>query len=320
MTTFINPDRTQLPDLPDSITCPGLEALTGADICLSHLDISPVKALPVHIANRSLFVQVKNGYDILSFDNLKHAIARMQKCKIPQQQCILLFIGKDWQDDNDLLRIENSKPYGNTTYKTFIKLKAKWRFRGGVIDWLNDSEQLPMWTEAQLEAIQDIKNEGAREIYPARPVPQFEPDDIWQPITELDKNDIRYFLCAGMDGFGAKTANNTLEYIQENISHLDGMGFYYLKILTDEDEKGKPIHKVKGFGNKSRERLRGMLSLPKGFNLTIEETGLSELGRYADGWYGALRSFKELVENGHNVKDSFNSLMKQANEFYREDS
>lgn len=315
MPIFIAPDRTRYPNNLEAMVCPELEALTGADLAITRLPLSITKdTLKIHIEHRALFSQIKIGYDILNFDGLKSSIARMQVCRIPMPQCVLLFIGRDWQDDNDLLRIENSKPYGDTTYKTFLKLKRKWIARGGVVDWLNNEDQLPMWIEAQLEAIEDVETEGKREIYPHRPVPTFEPDDIWQPVTEVPKDDIRYFLCAGMDGFGAKTGNNVVEYIQDNLSHLEGSGFYFLKVLTDEDEKGKAVHNVKGWGDKSREKLRLMLSLPKGFNLDVREMG--QVKQYDEGWYSAMKSLKEMIEDGHSVKDAFNSLIKQANEFF----
>jgi hypothetical protein len=319
MPIFTEPDRTQYPSSLEHATNPGLETLTGADLAISRFPLSVNEStLNQHIQCRTLFVQVKIGYDILSFDGLKSSIARMQKCQIPMPQCILLFIGRDWQEDNtDLLRIENSKPFGKTTYKTFIKLKAKWRARGGIVDWLNDIEQLPMWIEAQQEVLADIENEGKRELYPSRPVPQFEPEDVWQPVTEVPKDDIRYFLCAGMDGFGAKTGNNVIQYIHENLAHLEGSGFYFLKVLTDEDKKGKAIHEVKGWGDKSRERLRLMMSLPKGFNLDVKEVGITR--QYEDGWYAAMKCLKEMIESGHPVRDAFNSLIKQANEFFGKD-
>lgn len=321
MTIFIDPDELKssslLPFISDSIDCPGLEAQTGADFCISLLPISPADDLDLHIEERSIFVQRKSGYDILSFDNLKSSISRMKSCGIPQQQCCLLFIGQEWADDNGLLRMTNYKPYGETTYKTFIKLKAKWRSRGGVVDWINKPEQLQEWIEAQIEVIEECSYQEEREIYPQRQVPYFEPDDIWQKVIEVPKDDWRYFLCAGLDGFGPTTARNLQEYIQAEQPHLWESGYHALKLLTEEDERGRPIHNIKNWGDKSRLKLRNLLALPKGYNLSVQEIGERDLFR--QGWYGALNSFKDLVENYEmSGQNAWVALIKQANEFFGE--
>jgi hypothetical protein len=263
MPIFIDPDELKssslLPSIPDSIDCPGLETLTGADFCISQLPISPVDDLEMNIEERSIFVQRKSGYDILSFDNLKSSISRMKKCGIPHGQCCLLFIGQDWEDDDGLLRMTNYKPYGETTYKTFIKLKAKWRGREGFVDWINKPEQLQEWIEAQLEFIKECESQPSKEFYPQQQVPYLEPDDIWQEIVEVPKDDWRYFLCAGLDGFGPITAKNLQEYIQNEQPHLWSSGYHALRLLSEEDEKGKPVHDIKGWGNKSRLKLRNLL-------------------------------------------------------------
>ena len=320
MTIFVDPDELKssslLPFLPDSRPCPGLEALTGADFAISRLPLAiNEKTLPTHIQKRTVFVQRKHGYDVLSFDALKSSIARMKAAKIPQQQSILLFIGKDWQDDSGLLRVENSKPYGDSTYQTFLKLKAKWRYRGGVVDWLNNPEQLPIWIQAQIETLNDIETEGKREIYPNRPEPNFEPDDIWQETEEVKKEDIRYFLCAGLFGFGPKLANAVREYANQNTPRLDSWGVYYLKLLTDEDKGSKPVHKVPGWGDKRRTDLRQILGLPSGYNLSANEIETDEGKAFFKGWFAALKSFKEMVDEGHKPITAWQALMKQANEF-----
>jgi len=317
MTIFVDPDELKssslFPQLDTIKECPGLEALTGADFAISRLPILIKEStLQLHIERRTLFVQRKSGYDILSFDNLKHAIARMKACSIPQQQSILLFIGKDWQDDNGLLRVEGSKPYGDTTYETFIKLKAKWRFRGGVVDWINNPEQLQLWIEAQENALLDVESEGKREIYPDRQLPELEPDDIWQPVEEIDRGDIRYLMCAGLYGFGPKLANSVLDYANEN--GLSSLGIYYFKLLTDENEKGKAVYNVKGWGNKSRGNLRQMLALPKGVNIGFEHLDSDEGKQWCKGWIAALESFRQMIDNGHKPVDAWQGLMKQCNE------
>lgn len=318
MPIFIDPDELKNTSLisdaiPDTIPCPGLESLTGADFAISRIPLPLQEStLSIHIKKRTLFVQRKSGYDILSFDNLKRAIARMKAVGIPQQQCLLLLIGRDWQDDNSLLRVEGSKPYGETTYKTFIKLKAKWRFRGGVIDWLNNIEQLSEWIEAQAEALDDVENEGKREIYPDRQLPIFEPDDIFQGVEEIPRDDIRHLMCSGLHGFGPKLANAVLDYSAEEFQ--SSLGIYYLKLLTDEDVKGKAVHNIKGWGNKSRTNLRNLLALPKGINIGFEHLDNDEGKQWCKGWLAFGESFKQMIDDGHNPVQTWQGLMKQCNE------
>lgn len=277
MPILIDPDElkttSKFPNIP-TIENAGLETLTGADFVISPLPILVTReTLQTHITGKSLFVQRKHGYDILSFDNLKSSIARMKECGIPQQQCILLFIGKDEPQtiqniDTDQITINGQEPYGETSYKTFLKVKALWRYRGGAVDWIPYPEVLEHWIEAQSEALQDIQEQGKREIYNTQ-YPQWEQDDIWQDIEEVKKSDWRYTLVAGLDGFGPKLATNVKEYL---ISEGYGSTLYTaLKCLTDLDEDGKPVHSIKGWGKKSREKLRIMLDLPPGYNLYVSD-------------------------------------------------
>jgi hypothetical protein len=299
---LIDPDElkssSKFPISIAAIENAGLEAFTGADFAISQLPIRVVKeTLQMHIDNKSLFVQRKHGYDMLSFDNLKSSIARMKQCDIPQQQCILLFIGKDepqtMQDINtDKIMINGQEPYGDTTYKTFLKVKALWRYRGGVVDWLPYPEALGHWIEAQTEALEKIQDEGKREIYNTQ-MPIWN-DDIWQEIEEVKKDDWRYTLVAGLDGFGPKLATNVRQYLVD-----EGYGstlYTALKVLTDLDEKGKPVHNIKGWGKKSREKLRLMLDLIPGYNLYA-----SDINDFGDSGASHMRGVEagiSFIEHG----------------------
>lgn len=272
MPILIDPDElktsSKFPAI-ETIANPGLEALTGADFVVSKLPIQVVaETLQHHIDDKSLFVQRKHGYDILSFDGLKSSISRMKQCQIPQQQSILLFIGKDEPEtiqdiDTDKILVNGQEPYASTTYKTFLKVKALWRYRGGVVDWIPYPEVLEHWIQAQSEALQDIQEQGKREIYNTQ-YPQWN-DDIWQEIEEVKKDDWRYTLVAGLDGFGPKLATNLRQYLID-----EGYGstlYTALKVLTDLDESGKPVHSIKGWGKGRRDKLRLMLDLIPGYNL-----------------------------------------------------
>lgn len=267
MSILIDPDElkssSRFPFSIATISNPGLEALTGSDFVISQHPIQVVQeTLQSHIDGKSLFVQRKHGYDILNFDGLKSSISRMKKCDIPQQQCILLFIGKDEPAtlsdvDSDKFTISGQEPYAEVTYKTLQKVKALWRYRGGVVDQIPYPEALAHWIEAQSEALQDVMEQGKREVYPSQQ-PVWESDDVWQEIEEVPRDDPRWLLCA-IDGIGPTIANRVRDYCIAG-----GWGFTYytaLKVLTDLDVTGKSVHKVKGWGKGLRDKLRRMLDL-----------------------------------------------------------
>lgn len=314
---YIAPDRTQYTNLPRHIISPELEPLTGADMLISDFPIEMINesTLQGHIQSRALFVQIKVGYDVLSFDGLHNFCARVQKCQIPKSQAILLQIGEYWQDENGLLRLKGSKPYGNTTWRDYRKALIGCELRGVTVfpESLSSMDELPGWIEDYRAMIEKTINEGKRQIYPQPAPPAFVSDDIWQEVEELSPNTWEYLLCAGLKGFGIKTVEAIREYFG-TVPHLSAdWGFYALKVLTDK-ENGKLVHNISGWGNARADKLRGILGLPDNCNLALN--GKINEDAFARGWYGALRSFRELVENGHNAKDAFNGLTKQANEFF----
>jgi len=313
---YIAPDRTSYTNLPQHIVSPELETLTGADMMISDFPIEQLDSstLQAHIQAKALFVQIKIGYDALNFDGLHNFCARVQKAQIPKNQAILLRVGDYWKDENGLIRIRGNKPYGNTTWRDFRKAMIACELRGITVfpECLQSMDELPEWIEDYQFTVNKKIEEGKRELYPSRPVPQFQPDDIWQEMVEVSEDDWRYFLCAGLKGFGVTTANNVCDYLRDNLPHLNSTGYYALKVLTDENKKGKPAHNVKGWGDKSRAKLRALLQLPPGYNLAVRCDGDFD---YVKGWRDFGASFQKMVEDGHNAKDAFNGLMKMVKEF-----
>lgn len=311
---YIAPDRTGYTNLPKHIVSSELEPLTGADLMISDFPIEQLNesTLQAHIQAKALFVQIKIGYDVLNFDGLHNFCARVQKAQIPKNQAILLWVGEYWRDDDGLLRVKGNKPYGNTSWRDFRKAMIACELRGVTVfpEYLQSMDELFNWIEDYQAIINKISNEGKREIYPTRPTPQFQPEDIWQEIVEVSEDDWRYFLCAGLKGFGVTTANNVDDYLKDNL--LSSTGYYALKALTDEDDKNKPIHNVKGWGDKSRSKLRALLQLPPGYNLAVR---CNDDFDYVKGWHDFGMSFKQMIEDGHSAKDTFNALMKMAKEF-----
>ncbi len=320
MTIFYEPDITAYSKefLETAIKCSGLEALTGADIIISNVPknpltqttVNPVENLQSHINCHSLFVQIKIGYDICSFDNLKSSIARMQKCRIPKGQAILLPIGEYWKDENSLLRVKHSKPYGNTQYSTLSTVYNMWSMRGGIVEPLppNNIDDLLPWIKQKQKSLEKVNKEGKREIYPNRQIQTFDSDDIWQTIEEVPKDDWRYFFCAGLDGFGIKLAQSVEMYIQKDTDLMPGSVYQVLMVLTDENEKGKPVHNIAGWGDGKRKKLRSLLGIPDGWNLGEVTYRLA----FYQGWKSFGAELKRLVDKGKSVKDAHSDLMKEV--------
>lgn len=298
MFIFADPSELKSNSLfPDGISvlpCPGLEAETGVDFVISKLPISPVSALSLHIKSRSIFCQRKSGYDACNFDQIWLEIARIQKCHIPINQAFVLPIGIFRPSSDGLLRIDGKRPLENNeklTYLTYLKQEAEWGYSGVSVRRLNDESELSLFIQAQMDELMRVEGrDNKKEVWTKGS--DWEYTDPWQDVKEID--DWRNLFLSGLKGFGPKTAKNVQVYIQDHIDHVWENGYYVLRILTEENEKGKPKHNIPGWGDEKRKRLREIMGLQKGFNIGLEEV---ELPRpYTAGWTAALDAFKYLVE------------------------
>lgn len=263
--------RPFLPLLESAFVCqplPGLEALTGADLCLATTPISPVDDLAFAISQRYIFVQLKFGNDIFSFDQTRSEQARVQKAKIPLQQAILLFIGRCYKDENEMAFIDGKlafSPDKPRPYELFEELQFLCFKRGMLFAQIPDESYLPIWINAQFKGDAKIQREGTREVYPARYQAIEETDNIWQRILEVDRMDWRWALVNGLDGFGPVLANNVNDYLHQ-------LGLYpclyeALRVLTELNEKGKQVHDIASWGKGKCESLRHILGLQSSFDL-----------------------------------------------------
>lgn len=292
MIIFYEPDATKYPQsfLDIAKHCNGLEQLTGADFVIAKLPIPPTNNLKIHIDSKALFVQLKIDYDICSFDQLHSSIARMQQCKIPKGQAVLLPIGEYWQDENGLLRVKGQKAFGDTRYTALGTIYDMWSMRGGIVEPLppKDTDGLMGWIERKWSSIEKIEKEGTRDIY--SPSPVFQPDDIWQEVKEI--KDWRKTLVSGLDNFGSKKANAIFNYIRDETPESEYNFYFVLSILTDEDTNGKAIHsKVPLWGDASRKDLREKLGLIDGWNLGE----LSYRIAFYHGWKAFGQEFVRLI-------------------------
>lgn len=325
MIVQIDPDETKRTSLFPTLSlstleCPGLEKLTGADFAISSL---PVKVqagtLDWHLKDGTIFVQRKSGYDFLSFDSLKHAVGRVQKCNIPPWQFVFLLIGNYQENKDGHLFVGKKQPYGQTTFRTYIKLKAKLRTRGVSVDWIENEKQLEMWIDAQFETVLDAKRDGKIEIFSKPGKPKEERGHIFQDAIEIAEDDPRYLFLAGLPGVGIKTINSVRDYCLETWGMF--CGYYMIKATTEVDKKGKPIHKIGGWGPKSLKKLRQVIGLPEGFNLFVSDMDQeSDSGeQFTRGVYAALNSIQKAATDGsgRKGKDILKNVRVAADEFFR---
>ena len=310
----------------ESIPLPGLEELTGCDFIVSKFPLPPSEnTIQAHIQSHALFCQRKSGYDFIGdFNQVFKEIARMQACNIPNPY--ILAIGHYKPDDDGLLRITGKKPLQNNrsiTYDTFLTLEAEYRYSGCQVVKLNDESEIETWINAQMRELETIQNRDKRkELYPDTNFPIFEPGhepDYLQEVEEIPDTDIRYFLARGLKGFGQTLANNLVEYADNETPQVHRWGLYAMKVLTDEDEKGKSVHKIKGWGNGKRKKFRDILGLSPGYNMSVREIEFERERAFVKGWQTALNFLEQLIRDGHESNAAFSAVRKMEVEFFMED-
>lgn len=298
MHIFTEPDRTIYPDNFQSTKCSGLEHLTGADMVISKLPIPPTVNLQAHIDNRALFVQIKIDDDNTSFEQIHRFVARVQAAKIPKNQAILLRIGKKWFDK---FQSKEELKYGKTTWQQYRRFMMSNSLKGITFfpEILSTIDDLPEWITDYSEVISNLESD--KDIYPERG--QFVLDDIWQNVEEI--KDWRRWLVSGLDGCGSKTAQSVMEYAEKTIPKHQFSAYHVLCLMTDEDDKGKPFHKIPGWGDKSRRSFRELLGLTPGWNLGE----LTYHYAYWQGWQAFGRDFADLVNKKKTPKEAHTQLM-----------
>jgi hypothetical protein len=90
--------------------------------------------------------------------------------------------------------------------------------------------------------------------------------------------------------------------------------YHFWKVLTDEDEKGKAIHNVPGWGNIGRKRFRETIGLLPGYNLSVQHWQDCQTG-FIKGWYSFADTFIERIKAGGNAQEVYGQLIQMADEF-----
>lgn len=284
-----------------------LESMTGADFVISLWPTLPSMDLQSHIEEGSLFVQIKFGGDIFSPDQIKRAIARMQDCKIPTAQAMLLAVVQDDEATDGSLGINGGVFVRDVKYKAWQKIKAGWRTAGGSYDQIPHRDCLATWILAQEEHIEDLKKQGNRRFIYS------EPSQIVDEVKRQNDNpvdNLRYILRRGI--CGPVLVENIIDVLRDN--QLPINFFHVLDILTSLDAKFKLSYKVPGWGKKSLWDLRKVLGLPQEFNLGWLFG--NEKGDMVTGANIALDMLGENLKNGVKGKEAFAITRKQINEFW----
>lgn len=307
-------------NLPVSvIPCDGLEALTGADWLLSKLPINPVSNIPWHISNHSLPVNFKRGYDsVVNFDQRHKFAARIQALGF--EKAFLLGVGT-YKNVNGFLQVSGYRISEKITFEVFQQMKLNEAARGIHWDSVESDVELINWIKCagKMMELPDRNEVFTKASY------SWTPDDFWQGVQEIDKESVEHILACGLPGFGPKTVNSLVEFMR--IEGIPVSLFNALLVLSEIDEKGKPVYKIPGVGIETFRRVRRYLfswqsdfngkdckefedKSVQTWNLHIKRynNGQSEFLRGANGAleFFVLR-FKHLVEiEKVNPKQAFN--------------
>jgi hypothetical protein len=310
MFIFVDPSELRqnslFPNRIDTIPCPSLEAVTGADFVISRIPVSPVTTLSLHIKSKSLFCQRKSGYDAIGdFNQIWLEIGRMKQ--IPMQQCFILPIGKFYGDAEGLLRIEGKKPLKNAeriTYLTYLKNEAEWGYSGVQVRRLNNEDELELFIEAQFDELQRIENrQGKKEIF-TKGISTFPADDPFQEVSKID--DWRTPFLTGFPGIGIKTLENIAEYLKDDfVSFVRA-----IQVIVNTDSESKPLHKILGIGDKTRQEVKRLLGLKDNHNILVRDN--DPLTDFQAGWNSALDGFMVLVkEKGVNPQKAWKQMREE---------
>lgn len=257
MILFTDPDeyeslsRLNLP--VNVISCPGLEALTGADFCLSLLPINPVSNIQFHIDKGTMFVNIKRGYDLVTNheQRLKFA-ARSQCLGIKPGRKLYLGVG-EYKDSNGSLQVAGYKAIEKVPYSTYLQIQLDAINRG--MQWLTipSSEYLADFLKS---CEKTLSGPESIEVF-TKASYSWTPDDFWQTVEEVDKESVEHILACGLPGFGPKTVNGLIEFMK--VQSIPVSLFNALSTLSMCDEKGKQVYNVPGIGIEKFKRIRRWL-------------------------------------------------------------
>lgn len=238
----------------DYKVCNFLEKQTGADICVSPIQIPPKtpELLAKHIEAGCLLIQRKSGTDaIQSIERLDEVITRMIECGSRQSQRVLLTVGLWEKTPSGNLMID-----GNITpcmYMNMILVLSSWCDKGGISIHLQSNDLIPEYLKHREKSVIDYRNDPT-------PKPFFKKELPLQSLTRIDdwRRTISTFPFIGPE------RSNMLRDRMLQAQTSDDL-LTALIWLTDT-RKSK---EVKGIAKTIRDACRSWLGLPDGWNLDI---------------------------------------------------
>jgi len=314
--------------------CPGLEALTGADFLISDLPIDPVENLQWHLDNRSIPVNLKVGYDALNNSDQRHKFAaRVQRLGF--KVSFLLGVGS-YKNKDGFLQVSGYRSNDKVVYQAFQQMKLNEVVRGVTWDSIETLEELPNWIHAagKMMELPDKNIVLSKNQYPLHEWYDGKVSDPWQSMEELNPESVQSIMACGLPNFGPKRINTVVEYLIQNKYPVCVYTFW--AVLTQIDEKGKRVHKIKGIGAELWKRSRDWLlrcqtvdgkeddnNVVGNLNLCLHTvTDESEFWRGARSGLDRFHEFFKMeLDAGKNGRVAFNNAMqatlKLVNEFYK---
>jgi len=252
-----------LPSIEEAVTSDILEAMTGADLMISPLEI-PVMTptlIQKHIDAGALLVQRKSGEDLPNSlgARLNESLFKMRETGARQSQCVLLFVGiLEWQKGNlavlDGVQSKNS-------YFAILGGLSKWHDRGGVVEFLAKNELIPKWIDLKHTHVKEYQKTKQKKFHPLKKdVLEIDPED---PIQELVKVDDWRVVVANFPGVGPKRATALRDAMLEGDA-TDNL-ITALVWLTEY----KLIEKVPSIGRKTCENIRQFVGLENIYHLYV---------------------------------------------------
>lgn len=261
-----------------AIVSPQLEALTGADIVVSPLDVPFVPALiPKHIEAGAFLIQRKSGRDLSSsvIERLAGSLTRMRDTGAKQSQCVLLFIGVMVCDADGEGKIDNQpiKGFNGSSFWIVQSAIERWIERGGVYSNLSRPGLTAEWLLAKERHIKQYQVEKVHTLYEQDLVFAVAKNDPLQELVLI--RDWRKTLFT-IPGIGIQKIEKLIELIDKNYSDNNISSTATLLDciiwLTDINFQKK----VPGIGVGTINKIREWFGIPDRFNIELSVSDLED--------------------------------------------
>lgn len=230
-------EGSRLDPIPTAIKVPELEALTGADLIISPLDIpcTTPTLLLLHVESGALLVQRKTGHDLASSigDRLLESITKMQEF-YPQAKCaqwVLLFDGSLTENKHNGQAIidgrkctTRDKAERAITYATIERCIFRWVARGGVYFPTNN---IPRWCREREE---DLKHFAVKPEQWVMKTPAIGNGEFLQRARRVENSKL---MLAGVRGLGVVRLSKLFDA-------CEGRYDLMVQALSTRDKKLRP--------------------------------------------------------------------------------